>query len=244
MSETVTSFYSFRNGRPARSSEMNTNFINFKGDVLPINTDTETSSHQTHNVGSSDYRWTGLYCNNFYFTANTLTNNFQIEANRIDTTGSLKILYSSVESYNLRPYKNVTCTAVFSQSIVGATSGWGLISGSTLTIQAHGRPVAFLIFPGPAETTSSFYGITMHTTTFATPPQIVIFKNTITSIVSNFGGFAVSQNYRIPCSRFIDSTAGNTLSTYFIGVKPGENTEGSSYTFIFRNMILCAYDWV
>lgn len=58
---TVTSFFTFVAGTKARASQVNTNFDNYRGHILPINTDTATASHQTHDLGSVDHSWNRIY---------------------------------------------------------------------------------------------------------------------------------------------------------------------------------------
>ena len=61
---TITSFYSFTAGTKAKASEVNTNFLNYRGFLLPVNTDTTTASDNTHDLGAADHRWRYLYVNN------------------------------------------------------------------------------------------------------------------------------------------------------------------------------------
>ena len=58
---TITAFHTFVAKTRARASHVNTNFDNLRGHFLPINTDTATASHQTHNLGSSDHQWDTIY---------------------------------------------------------------------------------------------------------------------------------------------------------------------------------------
>lgn len=58
---TVTSFVTMVAGTKARASDVNTNFSNFRGHILPINSDTQTSSHNTHDLGATDHYWRRLY---------------------------------------------------------------------------------------------------------------------------------------------------------------------------------------
>ena len=57
MASTITSFFTFVPGTKAKASQVNTNFLNYRGDILPINTDTTTASNFTHKLGTSDHRW-------------------------------------------------------------------------------------------------------------------------------------------------------------------------------------------
>lgn len=61
---TVTAFYTFVAGTRAKSSEVNTNFSNFRGHLLPINSDTQTASNETHDLGSSEHQWRNIYLRN------------------------------------------------------------------------------------------------------------------------------------------------------------------------------------
>jgi hypothetical protein len=58
---TVTAFHSFVARTKAKSSEVNTNFSNFRGFFIPINPDTQTGSDNTHDLGSTDHRWRRIY---------------------------------------------------------------------------------------------------------------------------------------------------------------------------------------
>lgn len=60
-SATITTFVTMVAGTKARASHVNTNFDNYRGHVLPINTDTATASHQTHDLGASDHHWRRIY---------------------------------------------------------------------------------------------------------------------------------------------------------------------------------------
>jgi len=57
MASTITAFATFVPGTKAKSSEVNTAFSNFRGDIVPINSDTITASNLTHKLGTSDHRW-------------------------------------------------------------------------------------------------------------------------------------------------------------------------------------------
>lgn len=61
MPNTITTYHSFAPNTPARSSEVNTNFNNYRGTILPINSDTATSSDNTHDLGSTEHRWRSGY---------------------------------------------------------------------------------------------------------------------------------------------------------------------------------------
>ncbi len=57
MADTITAFYTFEPKELIRSARVNTNFSNFRGDLVPINTNTATASDLTHDLGQADHRW-------------------------------------------------------------------------------------------------------------------------------------------------------------------------------------------
>jgi len=63
---TITSFYEFAPTTVIKSAEMNSNFQNFRGHFLPINTDTATSSNYDHDLGASDHYWRSSYVQEHY----------------------------------------------------------------------------------------------------------------------------------------------------------------------------------
>jgi hypothetical protein len=58
---TVTSFVTMVAGTKARASHVNTNFDVLRGHLLPLTTDTATSSNNTHDLGATDHYWRKIY---------------------------------------------------------------------------------------------------------------------------------------------------------------------------------------
>jgi len=58
---TITTYNSFAAGTKARASEVNVNFSNHRGNLLPIEEATATASHNTHDLGSLSHQWENLY---------------------------------------------------------------------------------------------------------------------------------------------------------------------------------------
>lgn len=73
MPSTITTYYTFQPATKARSSQVNTNFSNYRGDILPINEATATASDNTHHLGSSDHRWNTAYLTQIQFSSATTT---------------------------------------------------------------------------------------------------------------------------------------------------------------------------
>lgn len=57
MSNTITAYTTFKAGAKARSSEVNANFSNHRGDLIPIEENTAAASDLTHDLGTDDHRW-------------------------------------------------------------------------------------------------------------------------------------------------------------------------------------------
>lgn len=57
MPSTITVFNTFTPATKAKSSEVNQNFNNYRGTLVPINESTATASDFEHDLGSADHRW-------------------------------------------------------------------------------------------------------------------------------------------------------------------------------------------
>lgn len=58
---TITAIHTFVAGTKARAGQVNTNFSNLRGHMLPLSSDTQTASHQTHDLGAPDHHWRRIY---------------------------------------------------------------------------------------------------------------------------------------------------------------------------------------
>ena len=63
---TITTFYEFTPQTVIKSSYVNANFQNFRGHILPINTDSASSSNYTHDLGAPDHYWRSSYVQEHY----------------------------------------------------------------------------------------------------------------------------------------------------------------------------------
>lgn len=94
MPSTITSFYTFTRG-VCVASEMNTNFSNFRGDLVPIEEDTAAASNESHDLGTPSHYWSDLYVNNIYLKGSTSTTDVSILPRTDLTTGGLEIKFGS-----------------------------------------------------------------------------------------------------------------------------------------------------
>ena len=94
-SNTITSFFNFTAGTKARSSEVNSNFSIYRGNILPVNTDTASSSDLTHNLGSETHRWNDIYGGGINLAGATSTTDFKVIPSTSDTNGSVDFMFCS-----------------------------------------------------------------------------------------------------------------------------------------------------
>lgn len=76
---TITAYNTFVAGNKARASEVNTNFTNHRGHLVPINTDTTTASNNTHDLGATDRQWRNIYLQNPPFINGSQSGKLQIQ---------------------------------------------------------------------------------------------------------------------------------------------------------------------
>lgn len=96
MPNTLTTFYTLVAGNRAKASHMNINFSAFRGDLIPINTDTATSSDNAHDLGTSEHRWrTGYFGTSLNLEGSTSTTNITIVPDQAATSGGFAVAVGS-----------------------------------------------------------------------------------------------------------------------------------------------------
>lgn len=98
MPETITTFHDFVPGTPARANQVDENFANYRGTILPVNTNTASASNLTHNLGAADHRWNMFYGSALDLGNTTTANPIQL---RSTTVNSLVIQISSTTVFQL-----------------------------------------------------------------------------------------------------------------------------------------------
>lgn len=159
-SATITAFYTFTQNTRAKASQVNANFQNFRGHLIPINTDTISSSDVTHDLGSTEHNWRNTYTNLISFVGMTTTSRSQISNDTSYTNGALAFKINGTEvariddtgflhaGLKLRPVSTTGANTVGPAGCVmsskfssGLTGGGFLVAGSTITVTSVGRPV-------------------------------------------------------------------------------------------------------
>jgi hypothetical protein len=151
MPNTITTYNTFSGGTKARATQVNQNFSNHRGILLPINEDSASASHNTHDLGSSDHRWLTAYANTLNLRGATSTVDFKVVPNTSATAGGVDFMFgsSTIASFDTNGLvrSGVTTTAAFSFSVTSSTL---TVTASDLTIQTNGRPVHISIFNSTA----------------------------------------------------------------------------------------------
>lgn len=161
MPQTVTSYFTFVRKTPARSSEVNQNFNNYRGSILPINTDTQTSSDDTHDLGKNLKRFrTGYFGTSINIRDLTTTGTIAFQGQGLTTTTLNLFIDDTVACAWPEPQSVVvTATGSYGNLVIGATNLGDSTTGqnatselgittaamrnTTLTIATTGRPIEY-----------------------------------------------------------------------------------------------------
>ena len=150
--QTITSFYNFSPYTKARAIQVNSNFDNLRGHILPINPDEAHASDQEHDFGSSDHRWRTGYVQGISLSisigasqilSGTTAGGFKIV---LDNTTSMSIIGEEFTGVNITP-QGMTSVAARGQFAASApinlqvTATTLFVAGSTCTLTTIGRPV-------------------------------------------------------------------------------------------------------
>lgn len=129
MPSTITAYYTFSPATKARSSQVNDNFSNHRGDLIAINADTASASDLVHNLGSPTHRWLTGYMKNIRMAGATSTTDLEIAQTAL-TAGAVNWFFNSVTAATLYTtgWKGLAAGAVNTYTQFGA----GVISTSTI----------------------------------------------------------------------------------------------------------------
>lgn len=103
---TITSFYTFQGNTKARATNVNSNFSNFRGHLLPIDPNTITCIGDTYDVGSVEYRFNKGWFNYIEYDRPTTTCSVTQYSNTAVTAGSLVTQINSVSVSEIGSYYN------------------------------------------------------------------------------------------------------------------------------------------
>ncbi len=160
---TITAFYSFTANTRARASQVQANFDNFRGHIVPIEPLTITSADITYDLGSDEHRWRTGYFKSVDFDRQTSTVSAAIQADTATTTAEMLFNINGSEAFRIasvgplftRPFNAAgTATAIngFAShaiiNVAAASTSSYMIPGSTITVMSSGRKPMLLGFRG------------------------------------------------------------------------------------------------
>jgi len=158
MANTVTAFYTFSSGSKAQSAQVNNNFDVFRGDMIPVNSDTQTASDLTHDLGHTGHRWKDGYFERIILAGDTSA------GTSIGTTSTGNISFTVGNSVaSIIPVGGIAQLSPNRLDIGTVSAAWGGVAfsanntisanmgggtyrdivNSTLTLTTVGRPVIY-----------------------------------------------------------------------------------------------------
>lgn len=164
-SATITAFYNFSPGSRAKATEVNTNFGNFRGHLIPIDPNTNTAINNTYALGSSEYRWTTNYIGTLDLRTSTSTAALTMLGQTSNTTGAFEFKIGSttvgvmgINGLTRRSLESsgFTVTAADSGTFTWSTSGWGDVTNLSLTITVYKSTVHLMLTAFGAATSGVF----------------------------------------------------------------------------------------
>jgi hypothetical protein len=145
---TITTFYTF-SATKAQAAQVNSNFDIFRGHFLPVDPTLAAASHNSYNLGSSEYFWRGAYVNNINFRGPTTTTDLLLAADTSNTFGSLQFKIGGTSRYDLG---NATISA---NLLASGTSKYVFSFGSTYTANIDKNGISLSTIGNRNSTTTS-----------------------------------------------------------------------------------------
>jgi|GEM_PF-4683102 len=174
MANTITAFHTAVAGTKARAAHFNTNFSNFRGDLIPIEPLTATGAHLTYNLGTPEYRWDSIRGRVIDLIGATTTANLQIYRDSAATLGAFNFGIGSTTVGQIRSTgawfkSNYTISAEFDTGNISATAAAPLtIASSVLSITTYGGNLQLGFVGGTNSSCQISSGVTALAAPFAT----------------------------------------------------------------------------
>lgn len=154
MPNTITAYNTFNANTKAKSSEVNTNFSNHRGHLIPIDPNTAAAgASNTYDNGTYEHHWrSGYFGTSVELLGLTSTSDVSI-LNYGNTTGAIEIQVNSLTAMVKNAEYNTTTVGIggiaMTKNITRFSStNSGAFINHTLTISLSGkRPVVFEILP-------------------------------------------------------------------------------------------------
>lgn len=228
---TITSFYVFTAGTPARAAEVNSDFLDFRGHLLPIDGSlTAAAVTRSYDLGSTEHRWGTLdaLAADLSITTTVAMVMQGLSAGAIafkkDGTTLFSIVDTGFIGANATPMApTLTASAcgiaapadAFNTTLTAS----GAIAGSTVTITTVGRRVAIALV-GSTTAAAHFLEFGYQTSTAAAPTagysiSVVRDSSTLPSLIAGGGGATFQRGGG---GFFMIDTPAAGLHTYYLTV--------------------------
>ena len=219
MPDTITAYNTFSPNTKARATEVNTNFSNHRGTLVPINANTASASDLTHDLGSADHKWRKLYVQDITYDGSTSTT--------FTATGMKR---SGLQ-------QNITATSGFNQTI---TTGGLTTTSLQVTITTSGGRV-FVGLQNRFASYAAGHGIEVVGNN-ALYFILQFIRDTTTSVVTEFDWrlqVATSSTHIIPPGQFwyVDNPGAGTY-TYKVRI----DKDVAATEIEFKNVGMIAYE--
>jgi hypothetical protein len=197
---TITSFYTFSGNTKARATNVNTNFSNFRGHLLPIDPNTISCIGDTYDVGSVEYRFNKAWVNYVEFDRPTTTCSVTQFSNTAVTAGSLITQINSISVSELSSYynkKNIPLTSGVSEiKIGGATISTLEFSRQVTNLQTTTANYDYLIKGVTACSILNGYGVKRpnnDATTSSSNYGTIVYVTIAGDVISNSGNSTLTS---------------------------------------------------
>ena len=136
MPNTITAYNTFVAGTKARATQVNTNFSNHRGTLLPIHESTQTAANLAYDLGSTEYYWTNIYARTLNLIGATTTSNLSIVRDAAVTAGAFDIKIGGTQVQRIAATSQIfefSGTTVGSMNASGASFKKNIASGATVS---------------------------------------------------------------------------------------------------------------
>ena len=146
---TITAFYSFSANTRARASQVQANFDNFRGHLLPIEPLTITSSDITYDLGSDEHRWRTGYVKTLDFDGATSTASATIDLEQSITSKGPGFIFKIAGTEVARIGNKRKFSSDTSGAIQLTTTGYQAMPNMSVDITCSGAHTVELGFFAP-----------------------------------------------------------------------------------------------
>jgi hypothetical protein len=122
MADTITAYHSFSAGTKARSSQVNTNFSNHRGTLVPIDPNTATAIALTYDLGTTEYRWRDWYGRGLNLIGMTTAANLTLTRDNAITGGAFDLVIGATTA-TMRIEQGLVKTLAHSRTMAYTSTG-------------------------------------------------------------------------------------------------------------------------